>query len=154
MRVESLQIESWSPGFLPSLLGCILALFLSLFLFRRGLDDDERALFGSGYVAMVGLGLLSHTSIIPEIGLISVGLSVLWMFALAWIGSGELQAIHDDRRKAMLGERSALSSHEDELANTRREISWVLLGAPMLFVLVMMLDPSLTVDMTVLKYRL
>ena len=151
MRVESLQIESWSPGFLPSLLGCILALFLSLFLFRRGLDDDERALFGSGYVAMVGLGLLSHTSIIPEIGLISVGFSVLWMFALAWIGSGELQAIHDDRRKAMLGERSALSSHEDELANTRREISWVLLGAPMLFVLVMMLDPSLTVDMTVLN---
>ena len=31
------------------------------------------------------------------------------------------------------------------------EISWVLLGAPMLFVLVMMLDPSLTVDMTVLN---
>ena len=35
--------------------------------------------------------------------------------------------------------------------NTRREISWILLGAPMLFVLVMMLDPSLTVDMTVLN---
>ena len=151
VRVESLQIESWSPGFLPSLLGCILALLLSLFLFRRGLDDDERALFGSGYLAMVGLGLLSYTSIVPEIGLISVALSVLWMFALAWIGSGELQAIHDDRRKAMLGERSALSSHEDELMNTRREISWILLGAPMLFVLVMMLDPSLTVDMTTLN---
>ena len=51
----------------------------------------------------------------------------------------------------MLGERSALSSHDDELANTQREISWVLLGAPMLFVLVMMIDPSLTVDMTALN---
>ena len=151
LRVESLQIKSWSIGFLPSLIGCILVIFLSLFLFRRGMDDDERALFGSGYVAMIGLGLLSHTAIIPEIGLISVALSALWLLALAWIGSGELQAIHDDRRKAMLGERSALSSHEDELANTQREISWVLLGAPMLFVLVMMIDPSFTVDMTALN---
>ena len=149
--VEMLTVDSWSPGFLISLISGILAIVLSLFLFRRGLDDDERALHGSTYIVMLGLALLARSSVIPEIGLICIVLATLWMLVVSWIGAGEIQAIHDDRRKALIGERSALGNHADEIETTRREIGLILLGAPIFFVLMMTIDPSLKVDLSVLS---
>ena len=73
------------------------------------------------------------------------------MLVVSWIGAGEIQAIHDDRRKALIGERSALGNHADEIETTRREIGLILLGAPIFFVLMMTIDPSLKVDLSVLS---
>ena len=151
MVVEMLTVEAWSPGFLISLISGILVIVLSLFLFRRGIDDDERALHGSTYIVMLGLALLARSSIIPEIGFICIGLATLWMLVVSWIGAGEIQAIHDDRRKALIGERSALGNHADEIETTRREIGLILLGAPIFFVLMMTIDPSLKVELSVLS---
>ncbi|MBA46028.1 MAG: hypothetical protein CMB31_05520 [Euryarchaeota archaeon] len=145
-QVETLSVDTWSPGFLISLISGILVLILSLFLFRRGLDDDERALHGSTYLAMLGLAVLARSSVIPEIGLICIALATLWMFVVSWLGAGEIQAIHDDRRKALIGERAALGNHAEEIENTRREVGWILLGAPIFFVLMMTIDPSLKVN--------
>jgi hypothetical protein len=121
---------------------------LSLFLFRRGLDDDERALHGSTYIAMLGLAIFARSSVIEDIGLICIVLATLWMMVVSWLGAGEIQAIHDDRRKALIGERAALGNHADEIETTRREVGLILLGAPIFFVLMMTLDPSLKVDIS------
>ncbi|MEC8721906.1 MAG: hypothetical protein VXX50_05700, partial [Candidatus Thermoplasmatota archaeon] len=145
-EIRTLTVDTWSPGFLISLISGILVLVLSLFLFRRGLDDDERALHGSTYLAMLGLAVLARSSIIPEIGLICIALATLWMFVVSWLGAGEIQAIHDDRRKALIGERAALGNHAEEIETTRREVGWILLGAPIFFVLMMTIDPSLKVN--------
>tara|TARA_B100000902_G_scaffold28834_1_gene34639 strand:+ start:1735 stop:6456 length:4722 start_codon:yes stop_codon:yes gene_type:complete len=145
-ETQTLSVDTWSPGFLISLISGILILVLSLFIFRRGLDDDERALHGSTYLAMLGLAVLARSSLIPEIGLICIALATLWMFVLSWLGAGEIQAIHDDRRKALIGERSALGNHAEEIETTRREVGWILLGAPIFFVMMMTLDPSLKVN--------
>ena len=145
-EIRTLTVDTWSPGFLVSLISGILVLVLSLFIFRRGLDDDERALHGSTYLAMLGLAVLARSSIIPEIGLICIALATLWMFVVSWLGAGEIQAIHDDRRKALIGERAALGNHAEEIETTRREVGWILLGAPIFFVLMMTIDPSLKVN--------
>ena len=148
-EIRTLTVDTWSPGFLVSLISGILVLVLSLFLFRRGLDDDERALHGSTYLAMLGLAVLARSSVIPEIGLICIALATLWMFVVSWLGAGEIQAIHDDRRKSLIGERAALVNHGEEIETTRREVGWILLGAPIFFVLMMTIDPSLQVNTTV-----
>ena len=70
------------------------------------------------------------------------------MMVVSWLGAGEIQAIHDDRRKALIGERAALGNHADEIETTRREVGLILLGAPIFFVLMMTLDPSLKVDIS------
>jgi len=145
-EIRTLIVDTWSPGFLISLISGILFLILSLFIFRRGLDDDERALHGSTYLAMLGLAVLARSSVIPEIGLICIILATLWMLVVSWLGAGEIQAIHDDRRKALIGERSALANHSEEIETTRREVGWILLGAPIFFVLMMTIDPSLKVN--------
>ena len=147
--VRMLTIDSWSPGFLVSLISGILVMVLSLFLFRRGLDDDERALHGSTYIAMLGLAIFARSSVIGDIGLICIVLATLWMMVVSWLGAGEIQAIHDDRRKALIGERAALGNHADEIDTTRREVGLILLGAPVFFVLMMTLDPSLKIDISI-----
>ena len=150
----ALSIKSWSPPSitlsgisLPSAAMAALAiLFLALSLLRQGMDEAEGRLHASAYVASIGFGMLSLTGISTWLTLICAIATVSFAALVAWLSSSELQAIHDDRKKARIGTMSLLEDHDKEQKNTRKELRAIISCAPYAFLPFVLITPALAID--------
>ena len=155
----SLPIASWSPpslalsagGFefsipLVSILG-LLVLLGSLSMLQRGMEGNPNRLHLSSYVAAAAFGMISMGN--PTSWAISVCAVATIAFAglVSWLSSSELQAIHDDRKKARIGVRSVLDDHDDEQANTRKELRAIISFSPFAFLPFVLITPALSIDL-------
>ena len=152
---EDLAIESWStPAVelsglqLPSaLLVAALLLLLALSLMRQGLEEQESRLHASSYVAAMAFGALSLTGASTILSLLCALASILFAGLVAWLSSSELQAIHDDRKKARIGTMALLEDHDKEQQNTRNELRAIISCSPYAFLPFVLISPSLAIDL-------
>ncbi len=151
----SLEISSWSTppidfiGIpLPSAaIASIVVLFMALSLLRRGIDEDQDSLHASAYVAAIAFGTLSLSGISTVLTILCAIASIAFAGLVAWLSSGELQAIHDDRKKAKVGTRALIEDHDREQSNTRKELRAIISCAPYAFLPFVLLTPSLAIDL-------
>ena len=152
---EDLAIESWStPAVelsglqLPSaLLVAALLLLLALSLMRQGLEEQESRLHASSYVAAMAFGALSLTGASTILSLLCALASISFAGLVAWLSSSELQAIHDDRKKARIGTMALLEDHDKEQQNTRNELRAIISCSPYAFLPFVLISPSLAIDL-------
>ena len=152
---EDLAIESWStPAVelsglqLPSaLLVSALLLLLAVSLMRQGLEEQESRLHASSYVAAMAFGALSLTGASTILSLLCALASILFAGLVAWLSSSELQAIHDDRKKARIGTMALLEDHDKEQQNTRNELRAIISCSPYAFLPFVLISPSLAIDL-------
>ncbi len=151
----SLQIASWStPSVdfvgipLPSAaMAFIVVLFMALSLLRRGMDEDQDSLHASAYVAAMAFGTLSLSGVSTVLTILCAIASIAFAGLVAWLSSSELQAIHDDRKKAKVGTRALIEDHDREQSNTRKELRAIISCAPFAFLPFVLLTPSLAIDL-------
>jgi len=152
-----LSIKSWAPPSITlsgialpvaALVGLAI-LFVALQLLRQGMDEAEGRLHFSAYVAAIGFGTISLSGFSTWLTLICAFSSVAFAGLVAWLSSSELQAIHDDRKKSRIGTRSLLEDHDEAQANTRKELRAIISCAPFAFLPVVLITPSLAIDMAV-----
>ena len=151
----SLEIDSWAaPGIefagipLSSALVAFVVIFLlSLSLLRQGMEDDQDKLHASAYIAAMSFGTLSLSSISTILTVICAAASIVFAGLVAWLSSGELQAIHDDRKKSKIGTRALIEDHDKEQANTRKELRAIISCAPLAFLPFVLISPSLAIDL-------
>ena len=151
----SLEIDSWAaPGIefagipLSSALVAFAVIFLlSLSLLRQGMEDDQDKLHASAYIAAMSFGTLSLSSISTVLTIICAVASIVFAGLVAWLSSGELQAIHDDRKKSKIGTRALIEDHDKEQANTRKELRAIISCAPFAFLPFVLISPSLAIDL-------
>tara|TARA_B100000131_G_scaffold309582_1_gene340265 strand:- start:681 stop:5891 length:5211 start_codon:yes stop_codon:yes gene_type:complete len=152
---DSLEIDSWStPSVdfagipLPSSFAAFLVIFFfALSLLRQGTDDDQNRLHASAYVAAMAFGTLSISGVSTLLTIASALGTIAFAGLVAWFSSGELQAIHDDRKKSKIGTRAQLEDHDKEQANTRKELRAIISCAPFAFIPFVLITPSLSIDM-------
>ncbi len=155
VRTEDLSIDSWStPAVelsglqLPSaLLIAALLLLLAVSLIRQGLEEQESRLHASSYVAAMAFGALSLTGASTILSLLCALASILFAGLVAWLSSSELQAIHDDRKKARIGTMALLEDHDKEQQNTRNELRAIISCSPYAFLPFVLISPSLAIDL-------
>lgn len=158
-RDVSLEIDSWatpSVDFvgipLPSAFaGFLVLLFVTLSLLRRGMEDDQDALHASAYIAAMAFGILSLSGISTVLTILCAMATIAFAGLVAWLSSGELQAIHDDRKKAKIGTRALIEDHDKEQTNTRKELRAIISLAPLAFLPFVLLTPALAIDMEALS---
>jgi hypothetical protein len=151
----SLEIASWStPSVdfvgipLPSAFAGFLALFfVALSLLRRGMEDEQDQLHGSAYIAAMAFGTLSLSGISTVLTILCALATIVFTGLVAWLSSSELQAIHDDRKKAKIGTRALIEDHDQEQSNTRKELRAIISCAPFAFLPFVLLTPSLAIDL-------
>jgi len=158
---SELVVTSWAPpgGIWTAAPITILLLAGTVMLRRRG-KEDERMMHLSAYTAaamfaaitylatdpMVAPYLQSDPALTGVLAYAGAGLTILFTLWIAWRSSSELQAIHDDRRKAVTGGRPEISGHEQELANTRRQLRAILSMPPLLFLFLMIATPDMSIS--------
>jgi hypothetical protein len=155
LLTEDLAIESWStPAVelsglqLPSaLLVSALLLLLAVSLMRQGLEEQESRLHASSYVAAMAFGALSLTGASTILSLLCALASISFAGLVAWLSSSELQAIHDDRKKARIGTMALLEDHDKEQQNTRNELRAIISCSPYAFLPFVLISPSLAIDL-------
>ena len=152
---EELDIESWSTPaveisgieFPSAFLVAAVLLLLALSLVRQGLEEQEGRLHASSYVASMGFGALSLTGLSTILTLLCALASVSFAGLVAWLSSSELQAIHDDRKKARIGTMALLEDHDKEQQNTRKELRAIISCSPYAFLPFVLVSPSLAIDL-------
>lgn len=152
---QDLSIASWStPSLelsglqLPSaLLIAALLLILAVSLIRQGLEEQESRLHASSYVAAMAFGALSLTGASTILSVLCALASILFAGLVAWLSSSELQAIHDDRKKARIGTMALLEDHDKEQRNTRNELRAIISCSPYAFLPFVLISPSLAIDL-------
>ena len=152
---EDLSIDSWStPAVelsgieLPSaLLVAAVLLLLAVSLVRQGLEEQEGRLHASSYVASMAFGALSLTGFSTILTLLCALASISFAGLVAWLSSSELQAIHDDRKKARIGTMALLEDHDKEQQNTRNELRAIISCSPYAFLPFVLISPSLAIDL-------
>ena len=152
---EGLSIDSWSTPslelsgfeFPTALLIAAVLLLLAISLVRQGLDEQESRLHASSYVAAMAFGALSLTGIHSLLTILCAVASVLFAGLVAWLSSSELQAIHDDRKKARIGTMALLEDHDKEQQNTRNELRAIISCSPYAFLPFVLVSPSLAIDL-------
>ena len=148
---EDLDIESWSTPaveisgveFPSALLVAAVLLLLALSLVRQGLEEDEGRLHASSYVASMAFGALSLTGFSTILTVLCATASIAFAGLVAWLSSSELQAIHDDRKKARIGTMALLEDHDKEQQNTRKELRAIISCSPYAFLPFVLVSPSL-----------
>ena len=73
--------------------------------------------------------------------------SIAFAGLVAWLSSSELQAIHDDRKKARIGTMALLEDHDKEQQNTRKELRAIISCSPYAFLPFVLVSPSLAIDL-------
>ena len=152
---EDLSIDSWSTPALElsglqlssALLIAALLLLLAVSLIRQGLEEQESRLHASSYVAAMAFGALSLTGASTILSLLCALASILFAGLVAWLSSSELQAIHDDRKKARIGTMALLEDHDKEQRNTRNELRAIISCSPYAFLPFVLISPSLAIDL-------
>ena len=152
---EDLSIDSWSTPALEisglqlssALLIAALLLLLAVSLIRQGLEEQESRLHASSYVAAMAFGALSLTGASTILSLLCALASILFAGLVAWLSSSELQAIHDDRKKARIGTMALLEDHDKEQRNTRSELRAIISCSPYAFLPFVLISPSLAIDL-------
>ena len=152
---EDLDIESWSTPaaeisgveFPSALLVAAVLLLLALSLVRQGLEEDEGRLHASSYVASMAFGALSLTGFSTILTVLCATASIAFAGLVAWLSSSELQAIHDDRKKARIGTMALLEDHDKEQQNTRKELRAIISCSPYAFLPFVLVSPSLAIDL-------
>ena len=152
---EDLSIDSWSTPALElsglqlssALLIAALLLLLAVSLIRQGLEEQESRLHASSYVAAMAFGALSLTGASTILSLLCALASILFAGLVAWLSSSELQAIHDDRKKARIGTMAVLEDHDKEQRNTRNELRAIISCSPYAFLPFVLISPSLAIDL-------
>ena len=152
---EDLDIESWSTPaveisgveFPSALLVAAVLLLLALSLVRQGLEEEEGRLHASSYVASMAFGALSLTGFSTILTVLCATASIAFAGLVAWLSSSELQAIHDDRKKARIGTMALLEDHDKEQQNTRKELRAIISCSPYAFLPFVLVSPSLAIDL-------
>lgn len=154
----ALEISSWGPPgldvnlsgvtiTLPITLILGILLILSAFSFlRRGLEEQPNRLHMSAYIAAAAFGTMSLGNLTSWSIAAGAGASIVFSGVVAWVSSAELQAIHDDRKKARIGSRSVLEDHDKEQVNTRNELRAIISCAPYAFLPFALISPALAID--------
>ncbi len=163
---SSLVVTSWAPpGGLWTAGPLTLILLIGTVVLNRRGREDEKLMHLSAYTAAAAFAALTYVATDPLVSVylqsdpamvgilayVGATVTILWTLNIAWKSSSELQAIHDDRRKAMTGGRPELSGHDQELANTRRQLKTILSMPPLLFVLLMIATPDLRISLSPLN---
>ena len=110
-------------------------------------DRQESRLHASSYVAAMAFGALSLTGASTILSLLCALASILFAGLVAWLSSSELQAIHDDRKKARIGTMALLEDHDKEQQNTRNELRAIIACSPYAFLPFVLISPSLAIDL-------
>ena len=150
-----LSIDSWSTptvevsgvGFPSAALIALAILLFAVSLLRQGMDEAESRLHASSYVAAMGFGALSLTGFHSLLTLLCALASISYAGLVAWLSSSELQAIHDDRKKARIGTMAMLEDHDKEQQNTRNELRAIISCSPYAFLPFVLVTPALAIDM-------
>ena len=115
------------------------------------MEDDQDALHASAYIAAMAFGILSLSGISTVLTILCAMATIAFAGLVAWLSSGELQAIHDDRKKAKIGTRALIEDHDKEQTNTRKELRAIISLAPLAFLPFVLLTPALAIDMEALS---
>tara|TARA_B100000029_G_scaffold488048_1_gene544167 strand:- start:330 stop:803 length:474 start_codon:yes stop_codon:yes gene_type:complete len=95
----------------------------------------------------MAFGTLSLSGISTILTILCALATIVFTGLVAWLSSGELQAIHDDRKKARIGSRALIEDHDTEQSNTRKELRAIISCAPFAFLPFVLLTPSLAIDL-------
>ncbi len=152
---EDLDIDSWSTPaveisgieFPSAFLVSAVLFLLALSLVRQGLEEEEGRLHASSYVASMAFGALSLTGFSTTLTVLCAAASIAFAGLVAWLSSSELQAIHDDRKKARIGTMAILEDHDKEQQNTRKELRAIISCSPYAFLPFVLVSPSLAIDL-------
>ncbi len=156
---KDMSVDSWSPpkyvltvgsnSFdIPiSLFMSIFFLLAGLYLYRNGLlDFTPSYVLLSSYVFAAGFGALALTNIHPLLPLLCAFATVLVSVRIAWTSSSELQAIHNDKKKSLTGQRATMSNHDAEAKKTMKELRAIISCSPLTLLLFLIINPNLTID--------
>jgi hypothetical protein len=100
----------------------------------------------SAYIAAAAFGTISLSNLTSWSIAAGAGASIVFSGVVAWVSSAELQAIHDDRKKARIGSRAFLEDHDKEQVNTRNELRAIISCAPYAFLPFALISPALAID--------
>lgn len=156
-----LSIDSWTPPKyilkvgsnnieIPiSALISVIFLLVALYLYRNGkLDFTPSYIHLSAYSFAASMAALALTNWFSMLPLICAILTVLGSITIAWASSSELQAIHNDKKKSLTGARATMSNHDIEAKKTLKELRAIISCAPLTLLLVMLINPNLSIDMS------
>tara|TARA_B110001452_G_scaffold58889_1_gene45703 strand:- start:88 stop:594 length:507 start_codon:yes stop_codon:yes gene_type:complete len=93
-----------------------------------------------------GLGALALTNLFYLLPLICAVLAILGSIKIAWTSSSEVQAIYNDRKKSLTGARATISNHDIQIKKTIKELRAIISCSPLILLLIMILNPNLTID--------
>jgi len=159
LRSEDLTIDSWAPpsyklkvgsneiGISISIFISIILLLGSLYFYRNGVKDFTPSYVHlSSYMFSAGLGALALTNLFYLLPLICAVLAILGSIKIAWTSSSEVQAIYNDRKKSLTGARATISNHDIQIKKTIKELRAIISCSPLILLLIMILNPNLTID--------
>jgi len=140
-------VDSYAPPIWAAAALTLLLVGLTVGLTRRG-DEDERMLLFAAYTGTAAMGMATMLRLDWRLNLVLGVFALVWVARIAWWMGYEFQALHADRRRALLGRNAMLEDHAGEVDNTHKQLNIMLSLAFLGYVVPTVVAPTSGIALT------